>query len=225
MGLSKALTNWLIAVYIVAAIAAVAHAVLEFLTLDAFNGFMKSTFRQELNERLDDWESVENSAIAMGRVFGALALTAFVLLVVWTFRAHRASQLLWAGRRRWSIGWTVGGWFIPGAQFVVPKLVLNEIERIAAAPRVKLGEPMIHIKRRTAISGWIWWVLTILGAITSRLGPTASRPEDLNANEVRSLYIIAGGGSVSLAVGLVAGALYVRRIGDRLSPVGLKQLP
>ena len=45
--------------------------------------------------------------------------------------AYRSLNRSGAEGRSWSSGWAVGGWFIPLAALVIPRLVLSEIERIS----------------------------------------------------------------------------------------------
>ncbi len=61
-----------------------------------------------------------------------------VLLMVWLNLAYKAGQSRGAIDRTWSSGWTVGAWFIPFANLAIPKLVVNEVDRMS---RLELTEP------------------------------------------------------------------------------------
>src|SRR4051812_8017205 len=130
-GLSSALTGWLMALFGLSAASAAAVSATNFLALKEFKGFR--TFGSGQSQA--EWIHMAHVAYELYRVFISVWIVTFVVLVLWMYRAHKASQLLWTGQRRWRVGWTLGGWCIPLAQFVIPKLVLNEIEQIAKAPR------------------------------------------------------------------------------------------
>ena len=73
----------------------------------------------------------------LGIGFIGYAITG-VLFVVWFFQTYRAAASRGATFRTWASGWTIGGWFIPLANFVIPKLVMNEVDRMSNPEEVSL---------------------------------------------------------------------------------------
>jgi hypothetical protein len=58
----------------------------------------------------------------------AIAIFTIVTFLTWI---HRASSNLWntGHRMKWRPGWSIGAWFIPFANLVLPLLVFREIDR------------------------------------------------------------------------------------------------
>ena len=110
----------------------------------------------------------------------------FVVTIVWMNKAHKTTQRLWRGSRKWTSGWTVGGWFIPFANFVIPKKVLNEIERIATAPRTGGVVGSGWRQESTSALGWLWWIGFSLSIVfrtigTGLLGDLTGPDDDITA--------------------------------------------
>jgi hypothetical protein len=144
-------------------------------------------------------------------------LVVFILIIIWTYQAHQATQRLYRGPRKWSSGWTIGGWFIPVANALIPKLVLNEIERIALTPRVA-GVPSEDWRRRpTLAGGWIWWVAYVVGVTVATMGSGSFDEPGGSVDTWRAGYWLVVAGHALLATSAVFGALYIRRIGRELS--------
>lgn len=92
-----------------------------------------------------------------------------ILVIVWTNTASRSFDNRGPIGRRWRGGWTIGAWFIPIGNLVLPKLVFNEIERIARVPYqgIPIGEEWRRVPRSQL--GDLWWLLWIGGVIPSQL--------------------------------------------------------
>ncbi len=98
-------------------------------------------------------------------VFVIGTLVTAVLWVLWVQRARANATALGAAGQRQTDGMAVGGWFIPLANVVIGKLVLNDLWR-ANDPTVPSG---YRIEGRP-VSGLInaWWVLWMIGWWVSR---------------------------------------------------------
>jgi hypothetical protein len=111
--------------------------VLGFLALGAFEDYSDRGLGTSAQaQAFDDWSDLNDTFDAFNALLTLIWIALFVVMIVWMNKAHKTTQRLWLGSRKWSSGWTVGGWFIPFANFFIPKGVLNEIERIAKAPRM-----------------------------------------------------------------------------------------
>jgi hypothetical protein len=221
---SPALAGWLQGIlWVTAAIAAVA-AVIGVNALTAFDRFWEAPIDSRAEERAyDQWIGADD---ALNGATGLMMLTwiaAFVLLLVWMNKAHKATQTLSPGPRAWSSGWTIGGWFIPLAQFVIPKLVLNEVERIVTAPRSSGVVNPNWRQQSTSALGWLWWVAFSAAAILVSVGSgiLAEDPLLITDSEIRTGYTIQAIGLACGAIGCSLGALFVRSLSRRLSPQGL----
>ena len=144
----------------------------------------------------------------VGGLMILLWIATFVLMLVWMKKAHGATQRLWRGPRKWASGWTIGGWFIPFANFVIPKLVLNEIERIAKAPRWNGAVDDRWRHESTSTLGWLWWIGLSIGIIANGIGMGLADELTASADELRGGYTMQALGSLPSAVALGLGAIY-----------------
>ncbi len=113
-------------------------------------------------EDLFDANPTLGTAMLVGLLAGVFLLTNFILTIVWFYRAYSYIQTRGATGRTWSTGWAVGAWFIPMANVIIPKLILNEIDRVS---HPDLEDPVGDAWRdqpRTPIADW-WWVTVWLG--------------------------------------------------------------
>jgi hypothetical protein len=145
---------------------------------------------------------------------GGLAVLIFTgaMVIGWTHSASRALDNRGPIGRRWRGGWTIGSWLIPFGNLILPKLVFNEIERIAQVPygHVPIGEQWRTYPRSQ--HGDLWWLLWIGGLIPSQviqimIGDPAS--------DTGRLAIMVNISSFTFALFTGAGialALLVRRI-------------
>jgi len=198
----------------VAALSAVT-AVLGLVGLSYFNTFWDAPVGS-IAEAADDMNAVDEAIAGLAGLAGLVGLVVFILIIIWANQAHKATQDLWHGPRKWSSGWTVGGWFIPLANAVIPKLVLNEIERIAVAPRESGTVASTWTQRPTLPVGWVWWLFFIAGGLTSAIGGSLFDASDGTAGSWRAGYIMVAIGYAALALSSAAGALYIRKISRAL---------
>jgi len=158
-------------------------------------------------------DGVINSMVGLASIGG---LVIFILIIIWMNQAHKATQDLQPGPRSWSSGWTIGGWFIPLANAVIPKIVFNEIERIALAPRSAGVVASDWRTRSTLWIGWVWWLLFLIGASVGSIGYGMFDDFGGTPGSWRAGYWMVAVGYAGVAVSSVFGALYIRRIGQAL---------
>jgi hypothetical protein len=140
----------------------------------AIAGFGYASALQKFSGELSDAErdSIESVEIAWAGWTGLgllLLIVTGVLVVSWTFSASKALDARGPIGRRWRGGWTIGAWLIPFANLLLPKLVFNEIEKIAQVPfgQVPVGEDWREYPRFQL--GDLWWLLWIGGVIPSQI--------------------------------------------------------
>ncbi len=218
------LTGWLQGVMWATAGLAVIAGVLGFAAKSSYNDYVATRPSSVADQQAyDDWISMDD-AFSSAEGFIILSWIAmFVLTIVWMNKAHKATQRLWPGPRKWSAGWTVGGWFIPLAQFVIPKLVLNEIERIAKSPRWGGHVDARWKDQSTSALGWLWWIGTSGSILLMTIGGSLAGDLDVSVGDMRSWYDLQSVGLFVAAVSLALGAIFMRRVGRRLSPAGMAE--
>lgn len=146
-----------------------------------------------------------------------IAVASGVLTIVWWYRAYRAVLGSEPVGNRWSPGWAVGGWFIPFVNLVIPKLVLDEIDRISQA--VHAGTTSWRTRARTSLTGW-WWGLWVGGLILGLYGATLVAQQldapTFDPSVYRSgLMTLLAAHAATVAASFCAAAS-LRVLGDRL---------
>jgi hypothetical protein len=92
-----------------------------------------------------------------------------VVVIVWTYKTSKVLDAREATGRRWRGAWTIWSWMIPFANLVLPKLVFNEIEKIAQVPYSGEGvEASWKAMTRTRLAD-VWWLLWIGGVLLSQV--------------------------------------------------------
>lgn len=158
--------------------------------------------------------------IALG--FAGLAtLATAALFITWTHLAYRAAASRGGTGTSWSAGWAIGAWFIPLANLVLPKLVLGEVERMS---HPAAGNPPIGDRWKQSpgsVLGWVWWILFVCAYVISSAS-LAAQGLTLDASVFERWVMIEIGAGVLYVIAAALGALYVQKIGSRLSrPVSI----
>jgi hypothetical protein len=172
-----------------------------------------------LEDPLQPVEDISTAAAADG-VYGLAGLGLLVtgvLFLVWFNQAYKAVAWRGAARTRWSSGWAVGGWFIPFANFVIPKLVMNEVDRISSPGNgpPPIGEDWMTQPRLTTSD--LWWTSWILAAIATVV---ESLMTSVGTVDSVVLWAAVGAGLYAAAGGLLGSV--VLTIGGRLSDPSLR---
>jgi hypothetical protein len=221
---SPALAGWLQALFWATGALAALAAILGLNARPKFDEYWDAPVSSRAEDRAyDAWVDADEAFSAAEGFMMLVWIAAFVVLLVWMHKSHRATETLAPGPRQWSQGWTIGAWFIPLAQLILPKLVLNEIERIATAPR-SVGYVTPHWRAQsTSALGWFWWVGYAVAVVLIMVG-SGMMPSDefaFSAEDVRASYTVQSMGLIVAAVSCALGALFVRRLSRRLSPTGI----
>jgi hypothetical protein len=145
-------------VLVVAAIAGFSYA----SALQKFSGDLLDSERDSLKAVELAWAGWTGLALLLLVITG-------VLVMVWTYRTSKALDARGPIGRRWRGWWTVGAWLIPFANLALPKLVFNEIEKVAQVPYedVPVGEAWRSYSRSQI--GDLWWLLWLGGVVPSQL--------------------------------------------------------
>lgn len=187
------------------------------LIVASFYGLRYASALQKYSGQLSEAEvgALEDVELAWAS-WTALALLFLVvsgiLVIGWAHSASKALDSRGPIGRRWRGAWTIGAWFIPFANLVLPKLVFNEIERVARVryEGVPIGEEWRTIERSQL--GDLWWLLWIAGVIPSQLTQILLGDP---ANDSGRLAVLINISSLTYALFCGAGialALLVRRI-------------
>jgi len=161
-----------------------------------------------------DWLSAENVDVAASLSAWLLGLAAFVLLVIWSWRASKNVQK-WGeqsgrGVRR-GAGWAIGGWFIPIGNFWIPYQTVQDAWRRAPLPDGSWqGHDDLPSNNAWLIS-WLTWVSTNL---LSRL-VIRNWLSDETPREFQTTYLLDAFTNILLAVSAISLIIAVKQISDR----------
>lgn len=221
-GLSGTIQGFMWAVAGVSAVA----ALLAVVALGSFNRYWDTPINSRVErDAFDDWLAIDDAFSGFTGLTFVCGLVVWILLMIWMNQAHKATQQLWRGPRQWTSGWTVGGWFIPVANAVIPYLVMSEIEKLALAPRTSGPTAWAWKSRSPLVVGKAWWILLVVGIVVYSIGDELNTSNDASAGDVRAGYVSMAVGFVLIAVASALGALYIRRVARRVSPVGIAESP
>lgn len=106
-------------------------------------------------------DASEHKSGFVSMVFLYLMTLAIVLFLVWLARSRRNAQELSPGASVPSRGWTIGAWFIPVVNFLVPRQLVLDIGRASSASWEQ--------KRDTTLVN-LWWVAWITHAVVLVMG-------------------------------------------------------
>lgn len=208
--LSRGLTKWLAGLLVFYAAVVSVKAVTVAMVYLRFD---ESTTEAELATIAPEAAVVE--------FFESVYVPIFVLFVIWTLKAHRASRRLWPYDRRWRPAWAVGGYFVPILWFVIPPKVLAEIYRIANAERAGGRVSSSWTEVRTPRLLVAWWIAF---AFASVAGGTAAAvietsyivPRSDRVTTVQTAYGWSISANIVAAASAVMAAVFVARLGRRL---------
>lgn len=169
---------------------------------------------------LDEAIAAEDQFNALSGLTALAQVVSLVVFIVWMWRAHAAGDRLRPGDRKYSKGWTIGAWFIPFANVVLPRRVMTEIERIAIAPREGGRVTQGWRTTRTAVVGWAWWLLSIGGVVFGQIAESMldGAFETFDMDTAITAYETMAFAAGVTAVGLACAIPLVGKIGKRLSP-------
>lgn len=162
----------------------------------------------DLQRRSDD---ADDFVTAAALIMIVCSLAVFVLLLVWMWRVAKNAELAGRARPRFAPGWTIGGWFIPLANLVIPVLVMQDLWR-GSDPSVARGDPDWRRAAGSGLVGW-WWATHLVAAIRFGGGGEAD-----SRSELERLRGFDAAASVGMLVAIAAAILLilvVRRITRR----------
>ena len=222
-GVSRGLGTSVRVFMVITAAVALLAAVAQILEVSKFDAYIETPGVATVE--YDAWgDAATLSAGALGFVFlGVLVL--WILLMIWGSQAHRSLSRFGPASLSWSPGWAVGAWFIPLANAVIPRLVLNEIEKVSDPEN---GIPPVADRWRArglAGTGLGWWIFHVAGyvAMAVGFGISASGTEIVfqqtlitDPDSYRAGLVVLAVGLVGVAVAHALGAVYFRMMSDRL---------
>ncbi len=194
----------------------VAHIVLTgFLIIGVFN-HLRVLSDKEAGGFVFDTKAVNDAnafPAAMIILSGIVAITIFVLLIIWLFRAAKNNEALGRQNPRLSAGWAIGGWFIPLANFVIPFIIMDDVWR-GSDPSIPRGDP--NWRRSSTLGAiWAWLVTAVIFTIPSAIASSTGDVRQDEPEKVRRDDILRIVGAVGAIIAAVFAIIATRRIAAR----------
>jgi len=159
------------------------------------------------------WESVYGVIYVISLI---LTIPIAILLIIWTYNAHKASGSLEPGPRKWGRGWSIGAWFIPIANYILLPLVLAEIHKIASAERTGGKVTGDWPRRSTPASVVLWFVFYAIGGWALFIGNSIVVDDYASWDSYRGGLVITLVGLGLSGVATALAAAFIRDVSDKL---------
>ena len=160
--------------------------------------------------------------VAARRIHGLVWILTAAVFLVWLHRARQALAARGIGGLRFSPGWTVGAFLVPGLNLIWAPQAIHEVWR-ASEP----GAGTAAREWPGTLGPWIvaWWALFVLASLADplprRLDPHALADVTLG----RATLVLVGGQLMEIAAAVLA-VVVVRAIGLRQEALfGLRDKP
>jgi hypothetical protein len=171
--------------------------------------FQAGNFSGDVIGRANDADSFVDGASAFSTL---TQLAIVVLFIIWQFRAAKNNEALDRSGARFTPGWSIGAWFIPLANLVIPVLIFQDLWR-GATPSTPRGDP----RWRSAKGSWLiglWWAAWLLSLL--RFGASNAGLHDSNSLEdIEASNTVALVGVVATMVAAVLAAFVVWSLARR----------
>jgi SNF family Na+-dependent transporter len=155
------ITKVIVGLFIVVGVLSFVSIVNNFIGVDLLKDIMAGRYVDEADLNLYD-----SLTMSIGSAQLVLLIVFLIIFLVWVYRTHKNLYHLNADELRFTPGWSVGWFFIPIANLVMPYRVMAETWR-ASDPHNATGDKLAWKNSKvSAIVGW-WWALTIISSIVS----------------------------------------------------------
>jgi hypothetical protein len=171
--------------------------------------FKSGDFSGDVIGRANDADSFVDGASAF---YLLTQLGIVVLFIIWQFRAAKNNEALDRRDPRFGPGWSIGAWFIPLANLVIPVMIIQDLWR-GATPTTPRSDPRWRAARGSWLIG-VWWAAWILSLL--RFGASNAGLHDSGSlDDIETSNTIALVGVVATAIAAVLAAFVVWTISRR----------
>jgi hypothetical protein len=150
-------------------------------------------------------------------LLGTIALVGLLLLlatatvfIIWQWRSAKNNEALGRIRPRYSPGWSIGGWFVPLANLVIPVRIMQDLWQGSDPEHRNFRD--WHGLRRWSVIGW-WWAFYLAGNVLWYFAGSHSDGQTLA--DIEQTENVRSVGSVLSAVAACLAIFVVHRITQR----------
>jgi hypothetical protein len=144
-----------------------------------------------------------------GAFYGITQLVIIVLFIIWQYRAAKNNEALDRRNPRFGPGWSIGAWFIPFANLVIPVMILQDLWR-GATPTTPRGDPRWRSVQGSWLIG-VWWAALLVSLL--RFG--ASSADNASLDDIERSNTVALVGVVATVIAAVLAAFVVWTLSRR----------
>lgn len=155
-----------------------------------------------LGVSLADLEASDDRLAALGGLRILLLVTTGMVFLLWMNRAYKNLQAFGATTLRRSSGWSVGGWFIPFANLVLPYQSMKDIWLGSDPDRTEYPVEWWGRGGRTTVVGW-WWGLWLGSGVAAQVAGLSTPAVDADLDA----YVTSNGLSIFAEVIALASAV------------------
>jgi hypothetical protein len=191
-----------------------AVAVTVFLALDAVFAVLLTAamaWRHALiNRLLADYTSVDEDTmsrsdhlVSSSAGFLAIAyIASVVLFICWFWAARNNAEVYAPHQGTMRVGWSIGGWFIPFANWVIPCIVARDVYK--GTMNSRKDKPW----GGGQITGW-WWAAFVVSSISLSVMSSENKADSDAIDHLQTLRDMAGTAEFAFPVMTVAAALAI----------------
>lgn len=150
-----------------------------------------------------DW--VDNFQMVLASGWNLLGLALAVVFLIWFHRVRLNGQAFRPDGFSQSVGWAIGGWFVPIANFVLPYRVALETWEASVQ-----NAPDGSFRRISASPVTAWWVLYSFSWVLRIYVRLQNQPE--TAEEFSEYFALGAAADLSTAAAAVLAVLFVRKL-------------
>jgi heme/copper-type cytochrome/quinol oxidase subunit 2 len=149
-------------------------------------------------------ETMDEMQLALNATNVVVTVIFAIVFCVWLYRSAANNRALGASGLKYSPGWTVGWFFIPFANLVMPYRTVREVWLTSQDPAdraVRGAAPLVQA----------WWVTYILSSAATRIA--AIMLKNMNVDDTSEVFQQLFVDMAGLALGIVAAFLSLAIIG------------
>jgi hypothetical protein len=162
-------------------------------------------------------QDADDAVEAAAAIWLVLLVVIGIVWVVWQWRCAKNVQALGREGARFGAGWSIGAWFIPLANFVIPAMVVQDLWR-ATTPGTRPGTNLRSQSASPLV--FCWWIAFLFGS-----GSIQFVGDDTNTSldAIRNTnHLLLGAFGISVIASVFAITVVVqltRRFDDRRADV------
>jgi hypothetical protein len=207
----RGLSIALVVVFGVMLCAAVVTSVALANRISVVQDFQDGNFAGDVIGRANDADDFVNGASAF---YGLTQLVVVVLFIIWQFRVAKNNEALERRGPRFGPGWSIGAWFIPLANLVIPVMIMQDLWR-GADPTTPRGDPRWRHAKGSWLIGlwWAAWLVSLLRFAASNSGlHDSSSLDDIKASNTVALVGVIGTAIAAVLAAFVVWTLSRRQL-------------